>query len=221
MGQTQFEPSDFEKFAVDGDGDGKIDLSNSIPDALASAAKQLRDYGWKRGKRWGFEVRVPQGVSCLEASPDVKRPLVDWLDLGLMPAAGGAISKDKLDDQASLVLPAGTYGPGFLVLENFQVLRRYNASDLYAIFVGHLADLIAGGPAFERAWTKLPPFSNRDIEETQKLLCNQKYYSDPVDGRLGSVTRRAIGQYQKAINMRIDCWPSKALLEQLQRSDRR
>jgi len=78
MGQTQFEPSDFEKFAVDGDGDGKIDLSNSIPDALASAAKQLRDYGWRRGKQWGFEVRVPQGINCIEASPDVKRPLADW-----------------------------------------------------------------------------------------------------------------------------------------------
>jgi len=126
-----------------------------------------------------------------------------------------------LDDQASLVLPAGTYGPGFLVLENFQVLRRYNASDLYAIFVGHLADLIAGSPAFERAWTKLPPFSNRDIEQTQQLLSNTKYYSDTVDGRLGSVTRRAIGQYQKAHNMRIDCWPSRALLDRLQRSDKR
>ena len=221
MGQTQFEPSDFEKFAVDGDGDGKIDLSNSIPDALASAAKQLRDYGWKRGKQWGFEVRVPQGVNCIEASPDVKRPLADWLDLGLIPASGAAISKDMLDDQASLVLPAGTYGPGFLVLENFQVLRRYNSSDLYAIFVGHLADLIAGSPAFERVWSKLPPFSSRDIEETQKLLSNKKYYSDTVDGRLGSVTRRAIGQYQKATNMRIDCWPSRALLDQLQRSDKR
>jgi hypothetical protein len=156
-----------------------------------------RDYGWKRGKQWGFEVRVPPGINCIEASPDVKRPLADWLDLGLIPASGAAISKDMLDDQASLVLPAGTYGPGFLVLENFQVFRRYNASDLYAIFVGHLADLIAGSPAFEKAWTKLPRFSNRDIEQTQKLLSNQKYYSDTVDGRLGSVTRRAIGQYQK------------------------
>src|SRR5258708_6964898 len=134
MGQTQFEPSDFEKFAVDGDGDGKIDLSNSIPDALASAAKQLRDYGWQRGMQWGCEVRVPQGGNCIQASPDVKRPLADWLDLGLIPPSGAAISKDMLDDQASLVLPAGTYGPGFLVLDYFRVFRRYNASDLYAIF---------------------------------------------------------------------------------------
>jgi lytic murein transglycosylase len=220
MGQTQFEPSDFEKFAVDGDGDGKIDLSNSIPDALASAAKQLRDYGWKRGKKWGFEIRVPKEVSCLESSPDIKKPLADWLDLGLIPAAGTSISRDMLDDPGSLILPAGGYGPGFLVFENFQVFRRYNASDLYALFVGHLADLIDGSPPFERAWAKLLPFYGRDIEEIQRLLSSKKYYDDTIDGRLGSVTRRAIGQYQKATNMQIDCWPSKPLLDQLRRSDK-
>jgi hypothetical protein len=91
--------------------------------------------------------------------------------------------------------------------------------ELSAVRLGH--DQVAGSPAFERVWSKLPPFSSRDIEETQKLLSNKKYYSDTVDGRLGSVTRRAIGQYQKAINMRIDCWPSRALLDQLQRSDKR
>jgi lytic murein transglycosylase len=219
MGLTQFEPSDFEKFAVDGDGDKKIDLSHSIPDALASAAKQLRDYGWKRDKRWGFEVRVPPAVSCLEAVPDVKRPLADWLDRGLMPAAGARISRDMRNDEASLVLPAGSYGPGFLALENFQVLRRYNASDLYAIFVGHLADLIAGGAAFETPWTRLSPVSGRDVEEIQKLLGGKKYYHDAIDGRLGSITRRAIGDYEAAAGMRVDCWPSKILLDRL-RSDK-
>jgi lytic murein transglycosylase len=218
MGQTQFEPSDFEKFAVDGDNDGKIDLSNSIPDALASAAKQLRDYGWKRSKQWGFEVRLPQGISCLESSPDIKRSLADWLDLGLVPAFGTGISRDMLDDTASLVLPAGSYGPGFLAMENFQVLRRYNASDLYALFVGHLADLIAGGPAFEKAWTKLPAFSGRETGEIQRHLSGKKYYFDAIDGRLGSVTRHAIGEYQKATNLRIDCWPSTILLDQMRRS---
>ena len=220
MGLTQFEPSDIERFAVDGDGDQKIDLANSIPDALASAAKQLRDYGWQRDKQWGFEVRVPDGISCLEAVPDVKRSIADWRGLGLMPAVGARISKDMLNDEASLVLPAGSYGPGFLALENFQVLRRYNASDLYALFVGHLADLIAGAPPFEIAWTKLSPLNGRDIEETQKLLSSKKYYHDTVDGRLGSATRRSIGEYQKAAELRVDCWPSKSLLDQLRHSDR-
>ena len=218
MGHTQFEPSDFEKFAADGDGDGKVDLENSIPDALASAAKQLRDYGWKRGKQWGFEVRIPRELSCTEASPDLKRSLADWLDLGLMPAFGAGISRDMLDDQAWLLLPAGAYGPGFLALENFQALRQYNASDLYALFVGNLADRIAGGPVFERPWAKLQQFSSRDVEEIQTLLSKKKFYLDPVDGRPGSLTRRAIGLYQRAAGIPIDCWPSKIVLDHLRSS---
>jgi len=218
MGHTQFEPSDFEKFAADGDADGKVDLENSIPDALASAAKQLRDYGWKRGKQWGFEVRIPRKLSCTEASPDLKRSLADWLDLGLMPAFGAEISRDILDDQAWLLLPAGAYGPGFLALENFQALRQYNASDLYALFVGNLADRIAGGPVFERPWAKLQQFSSRDVEEIQTLLSKKKFYLDPVDGRPGSLTRRAIGLYQRAAGIPIDCWPSKILLGHLRGS---
>jgi lytic murein transglycosylase len=215
MGQTQFVPSDFKKFAVDFDGSGKIDLTNSIPDALASGAKQLRDYGWKRGKQWGFEVRLPEGIPCLEASSDISKPVGEWIDLGLMPAAGSRVSREMLDEPGSLVMPAGIYGPAFLALENFQALRRYNASDLYAIFVGHLADIIDGGRDFERQWTKMSPYYGRDIEAIQKLLSSKKYYSDKIDGRLGSATRRAIGLYQQATNVPIDCWPSKALIEQL------
>jgi len=188
MGHTQFEPSDFEKFAADGDGDGKIDLENSIPDALASAAKQLRDYGWKPGKQWGFEVRIPRGLICTEASPDLKRSLADWLDFGLMPAFGAGISRNMLDDQAWLLLPAGAYGPGFLALENFQALRQYNASDLYVLFVGNLADRIAGGPAFERPWAKLQQFSSRDVEEIQMLLSKKKF-SGRWPTRLSLATR--------------------------------
>jgi len=219
MGHTQFEPSDFEKFAADGDEDGKIDLDNSIPDALASAAKQLRDYGWKPGKQWGFEVRIPRDLSCTEASPGIKRPLADWLDLGLMPALGAKISRDMRNDQAWLVLPAGTYGPGFLALENFQALRQYNASDLYVLFVGNLADRIVGGLPFEKPWTKLEQFANRDVEEIQTLLSKKKFYFDPIDGRPGALTRRAIGLYQRAAGIPVDCWPSKAVLDHLRSSD--
>src|SRR5262249_33293084 len=150
--------------------------------------------------------------------PDSKKSLADWLDLGLMPAFGAGISRDMLNDQASLVLPAGSYGPGFLVFENFQALRQYNASDLYALFVGDLADRIAGGPGFEKAWAKLQRFSGRDVEEIQMLLSKRGYYFDPVDGRLGSLTRRAIGLFQKAAGMHIDCWPSKDVLDQLRSS---
>ncbi|MCK1489744.1 lytic murein transglycosylase [Bradyrhizobium sp. 180] len=207
MGHTQFEPSDFRKFAADGDGDGKIDLENSIPDALASAAKQLQDYGWKKSKRWAIEVRLPAEVSCVESSPEIKRTLGEWLELGLLPAPNMGVSFDMLEDQATLVLPAGIYGPAFLAFENFQVFRRYNQSDVYAIFVGHLADRIAGGPVFEKAWAKLPPINNREIAEIQRMLRDFALYAGSVDGRLGPATRRAIGQYQQSTGQKVDCWP--------------
>jgi lytic murein transglycosylase len=221
MGHTQFEPSDFEKFAVDGDGDGKIDLDHSIPDALASAAKQLHDYGWKRGKYWGFEVRVPREISCTDASPEIRKSVADWLDLGLKPSAGFRISRDMTDlaDQAWLLLPAGTHGPGFLALENFQALRQYDASDLYVLFVGSLADRIAGAPAFTTPWERLQQLSSRDVAEIQTLLNAKNFYSDPVDGRPGSQTRRAIGLYQRAAGVAIDCWPSRNILVHLRGSD--
>ncbi|GLR87350.1 lytic murein transglycosylase [Bradyrhizobium iriomotense] len=198
MGHTQFEPSDFLKFAADGDGDGKIDLERSIPDALASGAKQLRDYGWQRGKRWGFKVRLPPTVSCVESSPDVKRPLEAWLKLGVMPVGDPGIATGMLQDPAQLVMPAGVYGPAFLVFANFQAIRSYNQSDVYALFVGHLADLIAGGAPFVTPWARLKPLRNSEVAAIQTQLNRSGYYSDAIDGRLGTVTRRAIGQYQRA-----------------------
>jgi lytic murein transglycosylase len=213
MGLTQFEPSDFHKFAADGDGDGKIDLTNSIPDALASAAKQLRDYGWQRSKRWGIEVRLPVEASCTESSPDIRRTLGEWFDLGLFPAANVGVSLDMLEEPATLVLPAGVYGPAFLAFENFQVFRRYNSADVYAIFVGYLADRIAGRAALEKPWAKLSPINNREVMEIQKMLHDNAYYTGAVDGRPGPATRRAIGQFQQTSGLKVDCWPSPALLE--------
>ncbi|MGV7216486.1 lytic murein transglycosylase [Bradyrhizobium sp. UFLA05-112] len=215
MGQTQFEPSDFPKFAADGDGDGKIDLERSIPDALASGAKQLRDYGWQRGKRWGFEVRLPPTVSCVESSPDIKRPLEAWLKLGVTPVSDAGTATGMLQDQAQLVMPAGVYGPAFLVFANFQAIRSYNQSDVYALFVGHLADLIAGGAPFEKPWAKLKPLRNSEVAAIQTQLAKGGYYSDAIDGRLGTVTRRAIGQYQQRAGLTVDCWPSQELLASL------
>ena len=215
MGHTQFEPSDFLKFAVDGDGDGRIDLERSIPDALASGAKQLHDYGWQRSKRWGFEVRLPPNVSCVESSPSIKRPLSAWLELGVTPAGNAGVPANMRADQAQLVMPAGVYGPAFLTFANFQAIRSYNQSDVYALFVGHLADLIAGGAPFEKPWAKLKPLRAREVREIQGLLSKAGIYADAVDGRLGTVSRQAIGKYQQAKGLIVDCWPSQALLDSL------
>jgi lytic murein transglycosylase len=213
MGQTQFEPSDFLKFAVDGDGDGKIDLDGSLPDALASGAKQLRDYGWQRSKRWGFEVRLPPSVGCVESSPAIKRRLSAWQEMGVQPV--GSVPANMLEDEAMLVMPAGIYGPAFLTFANFQALRSYNQSDVYALFVGHLADLITGGKPFEKPWANLKQLRNSDVREIQTLLSKGGFYADPIDGRLGTVSRQAIGKYQQTVSLNVDCWPSQALLDSL------
>jgi lytic murein transglycosylase len=220
MGHTQFEPSDFAKFAVDGDGDGKIDLERSIPDALASGAKQLRDYGWQRSKLWGFEVRLPPAMSCTESSPDTRRPLSAWLQLGVKPAGNISPPADMLADQGQLVMPAGVYGPAFLTFANFQAIRSYNQSDVYALFVGHLADLISGGGAFEKPWAKLKPLRGSEVREIQTLLGKAGYYADAVDGRLGTISRQAIGKYQRANGLTVDCWPSQSLLDSLRGTKR-
>ena len=114
-----------------------------MPDALASAAQQLVNKGWQRGVRWAYEVRAPASVDCTMGVPEVTRPLGEWLKqrlrAGLWPQASAA----ELAEPASLLQPEGIYGPSFLTLKNYYVIKDYNFSDLYVLFVGHLSERIA------------------------------------------------------------------------------
>src|SRR5437764_3738449 len=130
MGLTQFLPSEFYKYALDFDGDGKKDIWNSVPDALASAAQQLVGKGWQRGVHWAYEVRMPpQGVDCTIGVPEITRPLGEWLSHGFALAYGRKPAASELNEPASLLLPEGTYGPAFLTLKNYYVIKEYNFSD--------------------------------------------------------------------------------------------
>src|SRR5256712_3032475 len=149
MGLTQFLPSEFYKYGVDFDGDGRTDIWNSVPDALASAAAQLLGKGWQRGSRWAYEVHAPKSVDCTLANPDQKLPIAEWVRRGFAPAFDRKLSAEELSQPASLLLPAGIYGPGFLILSNYFVLKEYNFSDLYVLFVGNLSDRILDGRGFE------------------------------------------------------------------------
>src|SRR3954454_18159467 len=131
MGLTQFLPSEFYKYAVDFDGDGKKDIWKSVPDALASAAQQLAGKGWQRGVHWAYEVRTPRDVDCTIGVPEVTQPVSEWLQRGYVPAHGRRPSVAELSTPASLLLPEGTYGPAFLTLKNYYVIKEYNFSDLY------------------------------------------------------------------------------------------
>ena len=215
MGHTQFLPSDFFRHAVDFDGDGRRDIWNSVPDALASAASQLVGKGWQRGKRWAYEVRVTQPLDCTIAEPSVTLPIGEWLRRGLVPAYDRKLSRDELAETASLLLPEGTYGPAFLTPKNYYVIKDYNFSDLYVLFVGHLSDRIGDPRPFETPWSKSTQLRSAEVEAMQRRLTELGLYRDKIDGRAGMLTRAALGTYQKANGLKVDCWPTAAVLDHM------
>jgi len=212
MGLTQLLPSEYYAYGVDMDGDGRVDIWNSIPDALATAAKQLAAKGWMRGQRWAIEVRAPRGVDCTLGVPDVKRPVSEWIRAGFTPAYGRALSKAEMEEPASLLQPAGLYGPSFLTPQNYFVIKEYNTSDLYVLFVGHLADRMIDPRPFETPWRKVVQLKTADVEWMQKRLAALGLYADKIDGKAGMKTRSAVGAFQKAKGLAVDCWPTADVL---------
>jgi lytic murein transglycosylase len=220
MGLTQFLPSEFYAYGVDFDGDGRVDIWNSVPDALASAAKQLAAKGWQRGKPWAYEVRVPSNIDCTLADPDRLLTLAEWMKHSFVLAYDRVPRPEDLSEKASLLLPAGIYGPGFLIFRNYYVIKDYNFSDLYVLFVGHLSDRIADPRPFEKPWGQVTQLRTAQLEEMQKRLTEVGLYGDKLDGKAGMKTRLALGAYQKANGLKLDCWPTATVLSHMQASAR-
>ena len=220
MGLTQFLPSDYLKYAVDFDGDGRADIWHSVPDALASAAKQLLGKGWQPGLRWAYEVHPPAGVDCTIGVPSYTLTIGEWLERGFRPAYGRALSATERAETASLLQPAGPYGPSFLATKNYFAIKEYNFSDLYVLFVGHLSDRITDPRPFETPWANIVQLPTADLDRMQQLLTARGYYHDKIDGKAGMLTRSALGEYQKRNGLKVDCWPSAALLRQMEASGR-
>ena len=216
MGHTQFLPSEFYKHAADFDGDGRRDIWTSVPDSLAAAAGQLVAKGWQRGKRWAYEVRIPAGVDCTIAQPGHILPMSEWLKRGFVPAYGRKLSADELKEDASLLMPEGAYGPAFLTPKNYYVIKDYNFSDLYVLFVGHLSDRIVSPRTFETPWSRNTQLRSEQVEAMQRTLTERGLYRDKIDGRAGMLTRAALGAYQKANGLKLDCWPTAAVLGHMQ-----
>lgn len=210
IGLTQFMPSEYDALAVDFDGDGRKDIW-SVGDALASAANQLEQKGWVRGQTWGYEVRLPEEVTCAEDGPDRAKPISWWLARGVRRVAGRTFRPEHEAVPAFLFSPGGAKGPRFLVLENFLVLKRYNTSDLYALFVGHLADRIAGLGSFAAGWGDITQIPSAQISAIQQALKDKGFTIGRVDGKIGPNTRSQIGQYQLKSGLAVDCWPTVAL----------
>jgi lytic murein transglycosylase len=220
MGLTQFMPSEYYSLAYDLDGDGRKDIWGSVPDALASAANQLRGRGWVAGQTWGYEVRLPAGASCLLEGPPNAKKVRDWVKLGVVRVKNRPFPAEALDQEAFILTPGGSHGPAFLALENYMVIKRYNMSDLYALFVGNLADRIGGGGDFHARWGTVRQLSARGIEEIQRRLGERGYAIAKIDGKAGMNTRALIGAYQKRSGLEVDCWPSEALLASLRGGSR-
>ncbi len=217
MGLTQFLPSEFYKHAVDFDGDGHRDIWTSVPDALASAAKQLANKGWQRGTRWAYEARAPQGFDCTQAVPNVVRSLSEWQRAGFALVPGRRLSAQEASEPASLLQVEGIYGPSFLVTKNYFVIKEYNFSDLYVLFVGHLADRINGGAPFVQRWSQTKQMRTADVEAMQRALTARGFYKDKIDGKAGMLTRSSVGAFQKAAGLKLDCWPGPDVTKALAR----
>ena len=216
LGQPQFLPTSFLKHAVDFDGDGVADIWNSTPDTLASIANYLVDYGWVKGRDWGFEVTVPDSVSCALEGPDQGKRISDWAALGIARIGGKPFPKSELKAEGFLLMPAGRSGPAFIVTPNFYVLKEYNESDLYALFIGHGADRIAGGDrTFAGKWGKVGGLYRSDVAAMQRGLEKLGYDVGGADGLPGFKTRRSIGDWQAKNGQAPTCFPNAGVVKAL------
>jgi lytic murein transglycosylase len=197
FGHTQFIPSTYLRLAVDGDGDGRRDLVDSIPDALHSTANFMDKAGWQTGASWGYEVRVPAGYSG-PSGRTARAPVSTWAARGLTRVDGGALTGSG---NAGLVYPARG-GPGFLVFRNYDAAFSYNGADSYALAISLLSDRLRGRPGVQQAWpTDDPPLSRAERRELQRLLIARGYDVGEPDGAVGAKTRAAISAIEAEIGM--------------------
>jgi membrane-bound lytic murein transglycosylase B len=213
MGQTQFMPSNYLQYALDGDGDGRVDLWQSTADALTSAAHFIARIGWRPGERWGREVLLPDGLDYGLAGRDQPRDLAYWRDLGITDVAGRPLP--AVDLEAALLVPAGAAGPAFIVYDNFEIIMRWNRSEFFALSVGHLADRIAGGAPLASSPPIQEPLSRDDIVRVQEYLIANGYDAGGADGVLGSQSRAALRALQRDLGLPADGFLSRQLLERL------
>ena len=218
FGQTQFMPSTFFRSAVDFDGDGRRDIVDSVPDALASTAKFLQNAGYRRGEPWGFEVRLPPGLDTSDASRKNKRPIDAWRSAGVTLADGSPLPGSL--PSAGLMIPARG-GPAFLVGRNFDTLYSYNASENYALAIAQLSNLVAnpgGSVAFVTPWpTDDAGLSRAQNRELQTLLLARGHDIGSADGMIGAKTREAIKAEQQKLGMKPDGRAGQKLLAALRR----
>jgi lytic murein transglycosylase len=214
FGPTQFMPTAFKRYAVDADGDGRRDVVDDPADLIASTANNLKKDGWQTGQAWGYEVIVPQNFNYILADRAKLMTLSQWEQLGLKRPNSEPYPHPA--DKAYLLAPAGAEGPGFLMMQNFRVIMKYNPAEAYALAIGHFADRLRGGPPFIQPW----PRQERDLSreerlELQQLLAQRGFYKGTPDGQLGGQTREALRNFQASIGTPADGFATADVLEKL------
>ncbi len=195
IGHLQVNPTNVIKYGTDGDGDGAIDLQNSLADALATSAEFLLGLGYKPGLEWGYEVDVPEGFDYLLATRDQLRPISFFTELGIKQVGGAAFSDATIE--VFLYAPTGAKGPKFLMTNNYLVLKGYNFSDSYAMAISHLQDRLKGRGAYLTAWPRDTKFPNLEQRRgIQEAMIKLGLYGGLVDGRIGPVSQAAYAKFQ-------------------------
>lgn len=214
FGPTQFMPTVYKNYAVDADGDGHRDLTTSVPDLVFSTANYFKKHNWESGQTWGYEVVVPKNFNFLMADRSRVMTIREWEQLGIRRA--GDKPFPRTTDRAFLMIPAGSQGPGFLMLNNFRVIMRYNPAEAYALAIGHLSDRLRGGDPFIQPWPRHERVLTRDERaELQQLLARRGFDIGEPDGNLGPRTRAAIRDFQARSGLVADGFPSTAVLARL------
>jgi lytic murein transglycosylase len=214
FGPTQFMPTAFKRYAVDADGDGRRDVVDDPADLIASTANNLKKDGWQTGQSWGYEVSVPKGFNYMLADRAKPMTFAQWQHLGVVRANNQPFPHPN--DKAYLLAPAGAEGPGFLMMQNFRVIMKYNPAEAYALAIGHFADRLRGGQPFVQPW----PRQERELTraerlELQQLLAQRGFYRGTPDGQFGGETRQALRSFQASIGAAADGFATAGVLEQL------
>lgn len=219
IGHLQVNPTNVIVHATDGDGDGRIDLHNSLADALATSARFLRGLGYQPGIDWGFEVSVPQGFDYLLATRDQMRPISFFTERGIARVSGRPFPDP--DIEVFLYVPAGHTGPKFLMTGNYLVLKGYNQSDSYALAISHLTDRLKGAGPFVTPWPRQADFPNlAQRRAIQQALKDLGIYDGTVDGLIGPGTQAAYARFQAMRGEIADGFVTRAAYEALSAATR-
>lgn len=210
IGMVQMLPRDILENGVDGDGDGKVSLKTSAPDALLSGAKMLQHLGWRAGEPWIDEVRVPSDFDWSQSGLDVIKPVSEWANLGIK-ARDGELTEGL---GASLILPQGRKGPAFLAYPNFRVYFEWNQSFTYVLTAAYFATRLQGAQVYD-AGTPETGLNGNQMKALQRKLQARGHDVGKIDGILGAGTRGAVQAEQKRLGLPADAWPTPALLNKL------